>query len=393
MLRRTLWFAAMALFLGAQAGMAQDTGTGNIADPDNPNTRVGTRGATFLEIGIGARAQAMAGAGAALQGGTFAMYWNPAGIGEISSFTVGFAYTALYDELDVDYFYFGGALNFLGGVVGVNFANLNSGEIERTTEQFPDGGDPIFGSVFDWNSSFFGAYYARQITDRLVVGAGLKFIQEGITDAQAEWVAFDAGVTFRTGLLGIELGATAQNLGGESSFSGAAVERILDSDDQIFGQVGRDLETEFNTRDLSLPTLFRFNVLVDVMGSAESWVQTSTQDHGLDIAVDLTDAVDTDIQTALGLEYNFRQIAFLRTGKRWFNEEQRTGDIEAQLGLDADDPAFFRQDDFRDFWDGFAFGGGLRFGILGQHATFDYAYVDRGELENVQVFSFELGGI
>lgn len=393
MLRRTLWFLAMALFLGVQAGMAQNTGTGNVADPDNPNTRVGTRGANFLQIGIGARAQAMAGAGATLQSGTFAMYWNPAALGDISSFTVGFSYSALYSDLDIDYFYFGGALNFLGGVLGANFANLNSGDIQRTTEEFPDGGDPIFGSVFDWNSTFFGGYYARPITDRLMVGAGIKFIQEGITDAKAEWVAFDAGVTFRTGLLGIELGATAQNLGGESSFGGAATLRNLDSDDQIFGQVGRDLEAEFNTQDLSLPTLFRFTVLVDVVGSAESWVQTPTQDHGLDIALDLTDAVDTDIQAAVGLEYNFRQIAFLRGGKRWLNEDQRTGDIERQLGLDVDDPAFFRQDDFRDFWDGVSFGGGLKLGVLGQYATFDYAYIDRGELENIQVFSFELGGI
>ena len=119
----------------------------------------------------------------------------------MSSFTVGFSYSALYDDLDVDYFYVGGALKFLGGVVGVNFANLNSGDITRTTEDFPDGGDPIFGSVFDWNSSFFGSYYARHITDRLMVGAGIKFIQEGINDAQAESVAFDAGVSFRTGLL------------------------------------------------------------------------------------------------------------------------------------------------------------------------------------------------
>lgn len=65
---------------GAGEVRAQDVGPGLEPDPEAGNTRVATRGANFLEIGIGARALALAGAGATLHPGVFSMYWNPAGL-------------------------------------------------------------------------------------------------------------------------------------------------------------------------------------------------------------------------------------------------------------------------------------------------------------------------
>ncbi len=389
MARKVASFLTIALLLGFNVGLAQNEAPGLDPDPENPNTRVGTRGANFLEIGVGGRALAMAGAGAALQPGVMAMYWNPAAMASAEEFGAAFHYAALYADLDIDHFFAGGYLPFMGGVLGVSWVSLSSGDITRTTEAFPAGGDPVFGATFTWNSTYVGGYYARAITDRLQVGAGLKFVSEGIDNATADWVAFDAGVTFRTGLLGLELGATAQNLGGEAEFSGSAIQRIIGGNTQIFAPTGRNLEVETSTRALALPTLFRFTLLVDVLGSPESLVQAPTQVHTVDFAIDLTDAVDTDVQGSLGLEYSFREIGFLRVGKKFFNEDDRTGDVQANIS--GADESFFRQDSFRDFGHGLAFGGGLRVPVLGRSLAFDYAYVDVGELDNVQVFSFEFG--
>ena len=388
MSRKALLLSVLALFLGFEVGYAQGEGTGLEPDPEAGNTRVGTRGANFLEIGIGARGMALAGAGATLQPGVFSMYWNPGAMASVEGFGVGFSYAALYADLGIDYFYGAAMLPFIGGVLGVNWAGLSSGDIERTTEAYPDGNDPIFGPTFDWRSSFVGAYYARAITDRLNIGGGIKFITEGITEASAKYVAFDAGVTFRTGLYGIELGATAQNIGSEGEFRGSAVKRILDSGDQIFAPLNRDLEIDLDTRSHELPTLFRFTVNLDVIGTPESLLQGPGEMHSLDVSVDLLDAVDTELQTAIGLEYSFRQIGFLRVGKRFYNEAQRTGDIRADVGGAVE---YYRTDDFRDFWHGVSFGGGVRIPAMGRNLAFDYAYVDMGELENIQVFSFEYG--
>lgn len=385
-MRRTLLFVTV-LALWPAVAVAQNEGPVLEPDPESPNTRVGTRGANFLEIGIGARALAMAGAGATLQPGIFSMYWNPSGLALLEGFGVGFSYSALYEDLDIDYVYAGGAIQLLGGVAGVSWGSLSSGDIPRTSEAFPSGGDPIFGPTFEWTSSFAGVYYARRITDRLRFGGGLKFIREGITDANVTYVAFDAGVGFVTGLYGVELGAALANLGTEGRFRGPLARRIIDASEQLFPPTNRDLELDFRVEEQQLPTLVRFTVLLDVTGDPESLIQTPTG-HEIDIAFDITDAVDTDAQASVGLEYNYREIFFARAGKRFFNEDQRTGDIAQQIG---GDPAFFRQGDFRDFDHGLSFGGGLRFRALGRTLAFDYAYVALGELENVQVLSFEFG--
>ncbi len=376
------------LLAGVRVGLAQNVGNELQPDPDEPNTRVGTRGASFLELGIGARAQALGGAGATLHPGVFAMYWNPAQIAATETFGVGFSYSALYDELNIDHFFVGALLTVAGGTLGMSFNSLSSGDITRTTEAFPDGGDPIFGNTFDWTSTYVGVYYARRITDRLNLGGGVKFISEGIDEANADWVAFDAGVMFRTGLYGIVIGATAQNIGTEANFEGSAVERIIEGSDQVFPPNGRDIETRLKTRDVQLPSLFRFTLGLDVLGGPESLVQVPTTSHTLNIALDISDAVNTDVQTAVGIEYGFRQIAFLRAGKRFFNENQRTGDIQRSVGGTAE---FFRKKDFRDFNHGLSFGGGIRIPALGRRLAFDYAYVNMGELDNIQVISFEFG--
>lgn len=381
---------AAALWLGlggAGDALAQDVGSGLNPDPEAGNTRVGTRGANFLEIGIGARALALAGAGATLHSGVFSMYWNPAGLALLDEFGVGFSYAALYEDLDIDYVYAGGAIPFMGGMLGVSWANLSSGEITRTTEDFPAGGDPVFGNTFEWSSSYVGAYYARRITDRLRLGGGLKFITEGITDASINYVGFDAGVGFVTGLYGVELGAAIQNLGTEGSFEGSAIRQQIDAADQQFPPSGRDIQFDFAVEDFQLPTLFRFTVMLDVTGSPESLVQT-TGGHTVDFAIDLMDATDTETQMALGLEYGFRDRFFLRGGKRFFNEDQRTGDIQSQVGASG---GFYRQNEFRDFTHGMSFGGGVRLPALGRNIAFDYAFVEMNELENVQVFSVEFG--
>ncbi len=388
MTRKALFLALLAFFVGFEVGFAQNVGNELEPEADASNTRVGTRGANFLEIGVGARAMGTMGAGATLQPGVMSMYWNPAAMAMVEGFGAGISYVALYDDLDIDYFYAGGMIQFLGGMVGVNWGSLSSGDITRTTEDYPNGGDPVFGNTFSWTSSFVGGYYARAITDRLNLGAGLKFISEGITEAKASYVAFDAGITFRTGLWGVELGAVAQNIGSDGEFSGSGTSRIVDSGDQLFAPINRDLGVLFDTRKQELPSLFRFTAKLDIMGSPESLVQMTSQNSQLSFSVDLMDAVDTDVQTILGLEYGFREIAFLRIGKKFFNEDQRTGGIQAQVGGSNSD---FRQADFRDFSYGMAFGGGLRLPALGRNLAFDYAYVDFGELQNVQTFSFELG--
>ena len=84
----------------------------------------------------------------------------------------------------------------------------------------------------------------------------------------------------------------------------------------------------------------------------------------------LNDAVDTDVQLAFGTEYSYANRLFLRAGKRFYNDDRATGET-GLYGLSG--------------------GVGIAIPLVSRPLRFDYAYTSMGDLENVQVFSFEFG--
>lgn len=365
--RTSASLAAVAL-LAASAGplLAQGTGTVLLPVPENPTTRVATRGANFLEIGIGARGLAMAGGYTALAEGVTALYWNPAGVAELEGPAAAVTIAQLYDNADISHSFVGGVLPLGGaGVFGIALSQLSSGDLQRTTEEYPDGGDPAFGSTFNYTASSAGLYYARRLTDRLSLGVGVKFATEGIDDAKANYVGVDVGTKFRTGLYGTHIAASLSNLGTSGRFRGSAVEAF--SLDQF--RPGTT-PVELSTQELQMPTLFRFSIRSDVLGASDALLGTNDQ-FNMVAVFEATDAIDTDVQTILALQMNFRELVYLRAGKRWVNEKET---------------------EYRGFSHGAAVGGGVKLPVgSGRRLSFDYAYTGMSDLQNVQVFSVEFG--
>ena len=238
-------------------------------------------------------------------------------------------------------------------------------------ETFPNFGfggerDPIRGE-FEWNAMAVGLHMARPITDRLVFGGAIKYIQEGITGAEADYVGIDLGTVFRTGLYGVTLGASLQNLGSSSRFEGDLLNQRINTGGNRtqIGDFIRIFGASATTNVLDLPTVFRFSVMTDLIGDATAMLAPNPNQN-LRLMVDLNSAIDTDIQTAVGLEYGLRDMLFLRAGKKWNNE--------AQI-----DHSFSR---------GASLGGGiaLPFGDSSRF-HFDYAYTSMADLENIQIFS------
>lgn len=365
--------AAVAAIAVPSALAAQDLPINGLQPrPDNPPTRQGTRGANFLQLGVGARANAMGGAVASLIDGPTSWYWNPAGAASAEQFSVAVARGDLYQDLDITHNFAGVSLPFAGGALGVSFVSLNSGDIARTDANSPRADDPARGSTFNWGSSAIGLGYARRLTDRLDIGAHAKYVSEGINDASINWLALDLGTQFRTGIYGLSIGATIQNIGSASRMSGPLLERRID-DENVSPQITK---TEFNTADIELPTLFRFSVGTDLYGRAGSLLGTGGGRQSLSGEVAFNDAIDTDVQLAFGLEYGFADVVFVRLGKRFYNDER------AAVGED--------EESLKGTY-GLSGGLGVRLPLARRGLKFDYAYTSLGDLRNVQVFSFELG--
>ena len=222
--------------------------------------------------------------------------------------------------------------------------------------------------MFSWASSALGLHYGRRLTDRLAVGASGRVIAEGINQAGISWWSLDFGTSFNTGLYGLTLGAVLANIGPQARFEGGLITTRV-ATDEAFPVA---LPVRFKTTEITLPTTFRFSVVSDLMGGPDALFSPGGSSD-LKIAAEFNDATDTDLQFALGMEYSFSRIVFLRVGKKWVNERQG----EAS---------------FRSFSYATGLGGGFRVPLLGTSLTIDYAYTNMGELQNVHAFSFELGG-
>lgn len=369
---KTLGIATAATVLAMVAGApadAQDIPGALVPTQTEPPTRQGTRGANFLQIGVGARANAMAGAATSFTSGPNALYWNPAGAASMDEFGIAGSRQNLYDDLDISHNFAGIGLPFAGGVIGLHFVSLNSGELVRTTEESPLGGDPSLGATFEWTSTAIGASYARRLTDRLNLGGTVKFVSEGINDASTSWTAIDLGTQFQTGLYGLTIGASLSNIGGSSQARGSLVRRKINSD-----EVSPTRQSiEFQTQETELPTLFRFSVGSELYGGSSAFWGQDVGQHRVIGEFAVSDAIDTDVQAAFGFEYGWRDLVFLRAGKRFYNDDRDAGeDSSLMYGLSG--------------------GFGVRLPVSGRGLRFDYAYTTLGDqLQNVQVFSLEFG--
>ena len=365
------WIAAAALLGSAWVSPALAQGTGGTPitpNADEPPSRAGTRGANFLHLGVGARGNAMAGAvGSSVEGPT-AWFWNPAGAVSSEAFSVSFGRQNLYGNLDLSQNYAAVSMPLLGGVMGLSLNTLNSGDIERTTEANPTG-DRRAGRFFDWNSTAAGLGYSRRLTDRLAVGGQLKYITEGITDASTNWIAFDVGTQFNTGIYGLVIAGALQQIGGRATASGPAISQVVNNANVNSQSTRVDLET----RETDLPTAFRFSLGSDLLGTANSLFGTrGGGQHRLFAEVSMNDAVDLATQVGFGAEYSFRNLAFLRAGKKFYNDDRAAdASFKGAYGLSG--------------------GAGVRVPIAGRALRFDYSYTSLGDLRDIQVFSFEFG--
>ncbi len=334
---------------------------------DEPPNRQGTRGANFLHLGLTARANAMAGAVGTSVSGPTAWYWNPAGAALTESFELAAGRQNLYGDLGLSQNYLAFSIPLIGGAVGVSVNSLNSGDIPLTDENAPFG-TPQRGQFFEWSSIAVTGGYAARLTDRLDVGAQGKYISEGITGSRITFIAADIGTQFRTGLYGIILSGTLQNIGSGARHRGTLLERGVNTNDVTRAQ------TRFYvyTREVELPTAFQFAVGNDLYGSAESLLGRGSGDHRLYGEVSVNDAVDLAVQTSVGAEYGWKNTLFLRGGKRFYNDDR------GAPGKDG-------------FGFGMSGGFGLRMPIAGKALRFDYSYTALGDLRDIQVFSLEIG--
>lgn len=162
-------------------------------------------GATFLKISPGARAVGMGGAYTAISGDINSLYYNPAGISNISKPQIGAMHTQWIS--DIRYNYAAGVFSLREGVLGISATLLTMGRME--------GRDEKRQPTDDFGASDFAIQFSYAKNN---LGGSFKIIRQQIEEEIATGIAVDIGLKFKVKNEKLKLGFALRNLGPKMKF-------------------------------------------------------------------------------------------------------------------------------------------------------------------------------
>jgi len=150
---------------------------------------LGTTGAQFLKVGMGARPLAMAGAFSAVSDDVNSIYYSPASLTRTEQKEVSATYLKYFEDVNAGFIGYTGAISEKH-YVGVGATYLQVTDIEERALDEAKLGD--FGAT---DFAFFLNYarkdLANSLLENLAVGGGLKLIRQKIDTEKAFTVALD----------------------------------------------------------------------------------------------------------------------------------------------------------------------------------------------------------
>jgi long-subunit fatty acid transport protein len=296
--------------------------------------RAGISTAQFLKIGVGGRAAALGESFIAISDDASALYWNPAGLAQFKKNQVIFSHNIWVVDINHD---------FLGIVYhldndnsfGASLTAVTMDDMPVTTEFAPFG----TGEYFGFSDIAISLSYARRMTEQFSFGGTVKYIEETLDKLKMRGVMLDLGTYYRTGLGSTRFAVTVTNFGAELAPDGEVV------------LIGNRTNSEWQS--FAPPTIFRIGFAFEPYEDEEHRITTSIQ---------LNHPNDNSENVALGAEYAWNKMLFLRGGYKFNVDEQN-----------------------------YSLGVGLNVPISIAEFTLDYAYANFQRLGSAHRFSIILG--
>lgn len=279
-----------ALLVGASTpALAQESG--------GENTKRAQTGMKFLSASLSPRVAGMGGTGTTLQLQSTALFYNPAGMAQMENF--GHAAVGTMQWIaDINYNSASVALRpFEGnyGVVGFTFMQVDYGDLEGTRRAGNDQGY-INTGTFSPSSWAFGVGYAYPVTDRISVGAKVKYAKQdlgpsvmsadGTTKSNELGTgAYDFGIQYDTDYRGIEVAMSVRNF---------------------------SPEVQYEQQSFELPMELSVGISTDLF-EATNMLANSDQ-HSFDVMIKGVTPRDFSERMHFGGEYTFMDVFSLRSG-------------------------------------------------------------------------------
>mgnify|MGYP000386207573 FL=1 len=257
--------------------------------PNFGGERAGLSALSFLKNDISPRSLGMAGASTALNGDGYSILHNPAGMYELD----GQAWTMTNSFL-------GAGINqaFLSAIfplknktsaIGASINALTTGAIEERTEFQPFGtGRVVYGT-----NMAVGASYSQQLSEQFSLGLSLKYVYENLADFTNHTLSADIGFLYKLDVRDLQFAVLLKNFGGNSSLSGSYLASSFNRN------------TVANLEKNTLPNVFSIGV------SITAW---ENEHHHIMGAFQLNHPNDNSENYRLGVEYDYLNLLFVRSG-------------------------------------------------------------------------------
>lgn len=273
--------------------------------------RAGSAGSTDLLINPWARSSGWAGANTAFSRGLEAQFTNVAGMAFTKKTELIFAHSMWLagTGINIENFGFSQNLGAQRGVLGLSVMALNSGEINETTVNQPEG----TGNTYQVSNLNIALSYSRQFSKKISGGLTVRIITQGLSNVNSTGFAVDAGIMYKTkiGKRKIEglpedeqdnlfFGITLKNIGPRMRANGDGLSTQFTS--PIYGSL---VTVEQRSAEYEMPALMNIGV---------GYTYRFNKSHALDFAFNFTTHSFTYDQWILGVQYNFKNMLMVRGG-------------------------------------------------------------------------------
>ena len=236
--------------------------------------KVGTIGAQFLKIGIGARAAGMGATFVSVADDASSVYWNAAGIARLTRNVISLNHCDWVADIMFSQATYVFDPQYVPGMMAIHARSLYMPEQPVRTVYRPEGD----GTKFDNGDVAVGVTYARSLTDKFSAGLTFNYVHSSLADRSAQAYSFDFGTLYDTGFQSLRIGMAIQNIG---------------------------TEMEFIDRTVKLPTVFRVGMSMNVYEDAQTRVLATAE---------FSHPPDNSERANAGAEVGYKDFLYLRGG-------------------------------------------------------------------------------
>ncbi|WP_296315000.1 PorV/PorQ family protein [Winogradskyella sp. UBA3174] len=281
----------------------------------------------FMNIGVDAASLGMSNAVVSQTNDVNSGYWNPAGLVHLEDNQLALMHSSYFANIaNFNYIAYGMPLD-KESAIGISLIRFGVDDILDTTQLIDDQGNINYDRISTFSTADYGLTfsYARKLPlDGLNFGVNAKIIRRIIGDFASSWgFGLDVGIQFESGN-NWKFGLMARDI--STTYNAWSINE--EKFEQISGAVEGENQELPETTEITIPKL--------QLGVSKKWI--INYDYTILGAVNLNarfeennDVFSTSfasINPALGFEFGYADLVFLRTGFGNFQNERQLDNSE-----------------------------------------------------------------